>query len=1708
MRREKYLVLSVFLFGILPFASSAVYGGVAGSSGFSGSTGWQSYTPTFNQIYSSGEISDYWPILRNLESDQCEATSDFIIGIPPGGCTPSVVRSDLLAEQNVPVFCQLYAIKINPLIKVSSIKSISFRGDYPDGVSGISFHPARAAVKSYTTLLGDPVVNNIGYVVIILKRERVEANMEEWIAGNLTATIYYDAEEAFGTGRAEYYVPVISESEWHGGEYKRYSFWNGIGYLRVRDIADGTARIDVMKSEDDVVRSFNLNKGETSGLLYFPGYYCRAGLRVKLNDVVALENTTLLNVNGEEFWVREGSKIINDQCVVKKIIAGGVGVGSVEISCPGQKLNLSISEKNDSVLSDKTYSDGLDSEFSKGIDVLEELLDEYGSVKKDFLDETYGEEALYEQIVLAGNAGKLKTQYGLMGGFLESYPDSVYAEKVRFRMEMMGIRDYSNSYNSVLVSNKFNTISVVDFEGYNSSDKKVVLGVSGREIVLGEKEWHDLTSTENITATKVAYNEVRLEYVKEERGRISRETATIKEGSYGTLGGREIYVRSIDVKAAAYISLIPEIRSTKTEADFTFNVGIEKRAIELSPERTSEMLKNLNETIKKWNEINDRLDNLVTGWKGACFATSGVLMVKNMISGLSGESLARQKVMTKYKEICDNNPQFSSRTECYNFYASEIESDVSAMTKSLNSVNDILEKSIDKNSQTKGLLGEGTIVNQTAYVNDLRGSLGGWDYTFADLGITINQNDLETSEQVRVALLEKSLRGSSAYDVAKKELEAELRNVALSKQSRAESDAMANQIKSLTGIGNPDVQSVTSKEVRTLRWGKDVANSQLAGSVSGIESGDKIQFLNLDGRMHLLKLKEDLAGSNMHVEKIYLREGSSWVDRTEPERKTFESYVFSQQGSESCSNSWPDGSAKISYYESGNVKGLPGIIPFDLRNGWYVMVPNSGGTFLDTSVQGYTASGDVSYFKICNIGSNRKMENGLSDDLCQTFDVNTAGSVDRFIPCPSLTSTEVRNLYNNAREAIRQASAQKDQSVVTILNQKMDVGNPMSAVTGFECQDFMSPQDCKLMFNVCDPVICPTSRCDLGGKMPVSNVIQTGIIGSLILCLPNFQEGIVVPICVSGVAAGIDAFVSILESERDCLQWSLETGEHIGICDEITAIYMCEFFWRQFSPVMDILIPRLIENLYGGSPGVRGGGEYLLVQNAWDNLQKSIDYFQNVYAPNAFRAFRIRSIDEAGSEVCKAFIGTSFPSSAEGIESLLEPESPPQFYAQFSEVLFTEATIPSTSHYKVYYHIYAGKDKGVQYRVYLKNPPASSYYASSPIVNVRTGFVASGNSADESIDFTAPSGYKELCVVIDAEEWCGFGQVSTDFGINYLADKYAEEQAKATGITTEKECISGSPSVLSLANLNLQAGLEETFNPEIALKGIVRVCASGNPGVSIDSSRWKDVGYCGEVNTRCWLDMSSVEDSLKSVESVEGVSISLIEENKELIEGEQATQEEVKNILSKVRSEVKKLGEDVLKEGSSGAVVLGIFSELDKVIGITGETGGAGTNSDKAEALALKATVYRLIVEFRLRDSTPDVGAVQRELSECETDDDCGVGYCSEEKRCVGCLITEHCAEGQECVAGECYAVSAGGEGELDCDVNQDFEFVLSNLRTIHLRYGEENYWEYSFDKNVYYKITTQVTNLPELGESVTLSSFNGKDLAGGCDILKNRKSS
>ena len=86
------------------------------------------YAKSGTQYISPG--SSFSSFGGSAEADCGEVGQDFIVQISPLGCEPTLVRSDLLEENNVPVFCQLGATKINPLIDVNAIEDIDFAGNY------------------------------------------------------------------------------------------------------------------------------------------------------------------------------------------------------------------------------------------------------------------------------------------------------------------------------------------------------------------------------------------------------------------------------------------------------------------------------------------------------------------------------------------------------------------------------------------------------------------------------------------------------------------------------------------------------------------------------------------------------------------------------------------------------------------------------------------------------------------------------------------------------------------------------------------------------------------------------------------------------------------------------------------------------------------------------------------------------------------------------------------------------------------------------------------------------------------------------------------------------------------------------------------------------------------------------------------------------------------------------------------------------------------------------------------------------------------------------------------------------------------------------------------------------------------------------------------------------------------------------------------
>ncbi|MBS3077313.1 hypothetical protein J4233_03500 [Candidatus Pacearchaeota archaeon] len=1600
--------------------------------------------PSFQTTYGS-QASTYWPILGN--KDTCDSREDFMLQVAPFGCEPKVVRSDLLAEQDVPVFCQINAIDINPLIKVNQIKNIDFTVvSGSDEVLDVGFHPARAALRTQSTLLGSPLVNNIGYAVVLLKRQPEEAKLPDSVNVTLQARISYDADNAYGIGRSDFILEPTSFEDWQSEKLKS-SFWNGRYFVRLENADENYAEVSIYEGDRKAITT-RVQKGQTSREFFVPGMYCRAGVSVAYDSYVAAQKKARIEVSSgssyDSFDVYEGSNFLDGRCSVKRIELMGDGEsGKVIGTCSGKQFVLELKTKGegdassifidgksysieeiggrywidlnnnaDSTIKGEYYFDGENLVKGDGTFIMnstsegtlsdvqkkffntvyglikiyageksgnavkpqytehyDNAIESYERVADDYPSENdgiYGKEALQKAINLARGFGDDKSQARLSNRYIGLYPGDAMTESYQSELESLRQFDSSLSGEAIEFDNSVKVLRLVSLsEPAKKASADFTVQGRGMRMVLGSS--YDLKNGDDKKVGTIKLNKVEVDKVEvgvscidtAKKDSVPKtETRPLKvDEAVKPICGVDVKLDSVDVEKSVKIRLIPSAQGGRTETNMTVFVGIEKRAIQLTPDKVNEKIENLNKTIQKWQKIADNLGKVVSGLKGACFATATLLTFKNFMTGLSGEAIARQEVMNgengwteRCKELVPKT--YPTMDACYIAKSSEIDSEISRTTAAMNKVNAKIQQI--QNTETKSTDIFGKSVDTDAVRKKLAAQIKA-DYPgmTIDLGDNTWKNaDGTESKTVRVEelLSEENVNNSLISTEAMRSL---MLNAELQRQG--------------TGLGEGQAQNVNGKLTDVaMRVNENmIVNQEFKQSKENEKKGypSVLELSSQHAPNFAAPLKPltaeqrtetGLIGESTHFAVISVPNGVSTKDKGGVE-KSFGTGVYylglkgnpqtgnygimevtkqSEPGtkidpvaftgayglgnvksldSTSYQNEIQSSDRHVRYYEMEPYKGMPAIVPFDTKAGWYAATQQTLPAF--GGIGAFDASGRVTSFWICNVGKNGKIQfdSGFGDDLCQQINMNTGQPLNAF---PGLDSGKATILIQRGQQAIMEAAKQYGNKFVSIGGERFEVGKPMTGTPSTQCQDFMSPKDCHLMFNVCDPVVCPPSRCNLGGTYYVANVAQTGIIGSIFLCLPNIREGIMIPVCLTGIHAGIEGWISILKNFRDCLQNNLDTGQMTGICDEVYSIYLCEFFWNQVAPIVNILIPKLIEMAYG--QGVRGGAEYLSVMGAWQNMQNSVDYFTQSYAVNSFTAFKAGNLQDIGSEVCKSFISIKAPTK---FDTLLQPDSPPQFHAWFDEKTFTTATVPATSQYKLFYHIFAGNDQGVQYSVYLRDPPTSGYYAANPTVSVASGFIATGEYKSETKDFTAPQGYKELCVRINRDEKCGFKQVSTSFAVNYLRDSYIKSEASKVTITSQKECVSGSNNPAALLNPNVQAGVEETVSPEIYNRGIIRICSTDNPGSQTDPSRYVDVGYCDQPKIRCWIDQRSVEQAITqgNVGTLDETLEVLDARAKEMLDAQGQTLE-----VSAVENELMLLKSDVAKLGSIDAAKLAI----------------------------------------------------------------------------------------------------------------------------------------------------------------------------------------
>ncbi len=1134
-------------------------------------------------------------------------------------------------------------------------------------------------------------------------------------------------------------------------------------------------------------------------------------------------------------------------------------------------------------------------------------IEEFNSVVVGFNSDVYpeganstlGERALYEKILLADSLHQKKDLEVFCNEFKQRYPysnlDSLVCDEIFYSGTEV-------SSKTVLIEDFYNEIKLHDvrnppIEDYGARIYWVNTNTNEQgELKLGKSESSYLGESSNNSLNLKEVGEDYAEVSILIEGKLKNYRLKINEPeqfSYGNAlnsdlkdSGYFFTLKEVYLERYARISVNPMVGRTQSTTNFSFKVGIEKRAIQLSPEKAKKVADKTEGLINQIKDINDGLGKVVENMKYACFATGGFLAAKNILGGIKGDTLARQEVLRgeegwiKKCSLMVNEKNYASVEECLLDNSKDIDAEVKEISDAINNQNILLREIRNQDGMyIKNPLGDKIINNKKfveVYSLQVKDSLDHLGFSMINpkvssesinlsevkmyLNVEAWENGIFDIEKIRSIELYSNLVKKNpdnlGYNVSLYSL---LKELQINGKNKKQLNSQLEKIK----INSLQVNYVIPENLKELPY-KGLTlysidwknfngfpeNTPVAYVVNQKSSESFVVLLNRNLGGDIYTLLRDEIGKPLvyNLDKVQVSGGLEEIERL----------TFKEYDSTSYNNVYLD--PRVTYYETEPYKGLPAIVPFNTKKGWYVSIKQTIPVFGE--IASYSDSTFVNSFYVCNVGKNGLQEFGLSisDDICQMINLGTGQAYNQF---PGLDKKDSEELISNAIKAIEDAKSNYKSGArsVKILNSNINVGSPKSNDPLISCTDFMSPKDCQILFNVCDPVMCPNTRCDFGGAYPVQNVIGSGIIGSLVLCFPNYKEGIIFPICLSGVHAGLDNLISVLDSYQSCLETSVESGQMVGVCDEIYSIYLCEFLWRDAKPLTEIGISKIAKVIL--NQNVRGGGEYLTLQNAWKNTEDSINYFVNFYGVNSFNAFKARSTDQIGASVCKNFVSVVYPSSFGSLSTLVQPDSPSQFNARFEEIEYSSATVPPMSQYKVYYHIFAGNDQGAYYQVYLKGSEGSSYYQDTQfgIRNVGSGYIAAGKYASETIDFTAASGFKQLCVRINNLEKCGFKQVTSSFAANYLKDQYLLSQSTKEDIKTEKECISGSMSAYNLLNPNIQEGIDNVLNTEVYKNGLIRICSSQVPGNSLLSGRWMEVGYCGDPNIKCWVDTESIKQA-------------------------------------------------------------------------------------------------------------------------------------------------------------------------------------------------------------------------------------------------------
>ncbi len=1006
---------------------------------------------------------------------------------------------------------------------------------------------------------------------------------------------------------------------------------------------------------------------------------------------------------------------------------------------------------------------------------------------------------------------------------------------------------------------------------------------------------------------------IRRDFIDKD-GRSRSESITLTNALRSFEVGKDkpirVRVKDIEIKREAHISILPETETAFSEASFTIHLDIDKRAI-----RPSIFSSNLDKEINKTMDLIKKVDNLITRmekihkfWINFCYITFGSLWAKNLLQGVfTNEGIARQKIRDKWVEEYNEERKKGFTGTFDNFVinnADKYSKDIEAAGKIIDSMKDLstckenLPQEIEKVGDIRKIKNE----------NLLR------DHCFA-FGMSkydprYKRQALDTEFNIRLAFVSEKVD-----ELSKKkfdEIKEELKTITGREYKREEfllnkdkilatyNDLLKIRILGEYFYNDPNIDALLKDP--TIEKGR---LKQYIDSICQIRGGECIKDAINDIKEQLSKViglgpivlsPFSVIGKENEVRRLveptgkfelFTDSGCKEDNKLETDIKLKEKYfVKKPTGCEQVTFGDPrvaiaKHNPRLSIMTGGPAKGL--IESISASAMLYAQIDYStGGAIKGVTIFRRNLPNDP-----LGTGIALGNINDILSRLCDPKIIKQQGVINEN-DCKGLRGldSKIRACNNELSRRTFETGAPLRCGYI-----KEDV---RPTEIGKSCVDFMSPTDCRILFNACDPVLCPSSRCNFGGRWQVRDVVQTGIIGSLVLCAPNsvLTGGeVVVPVCITGLLAGLQNIKSMLQGYAECLNVQKVKGESVGICDRIRNIYLCDILWREGVAIFNIkggILGILSDKLFDVG---KGGGEYANFKGAIDNSISGLRFFTQDYAKNVFAAYAGGSLEEIGTEICKSFVGGKLPGPG-FFDQITRPVSPPQFIAFFDSLPYTEIGAVKQNQYSVFHHIYAGANEPISYSVYLRalDETGRSYLPFYYLIRNRR--LDAGRFNEENNDFVTVAGYNEICVEIQSRLQgrrveCGFGKVTTDFGLGFLSDAYTAREAQKR-ITSAEECqpeqgrltnieYSGQGVSGAFTPANYQGGIDitralvGTVSTGLTQTGIIRKCSGFNPGIGVNPGDWVEVGTCGKDDKDrdlglCWLYRPAVNRLIKDTE--------------------------------------------------------------------------------------------------------------------------------------------------------------------------------------------------------------------------------------------------